>query len=161
MSDLFYINEIANDEDLKSSQPGSYTSDSNNLFSINLFIKALNKALNKVNESVEILAKINPSSTIYERNVDETKLLVEFVTNLDLVGKILDEFQKGTSILNENSEELVDLFTALNDAFSATKLKISIFSISKDIKYANESIETLNRLLKLFENMKEAIISST
>jgi hypothetical protein len=164
MTDLYQINEIAQQKgnDDKKNTGNGYQSDVTNLSAINLFVKAVQRALDKVSESVEILGQIkDPNGTAENRSLEDSNRLVKFVEGLDLAMKIVDEFQKGTSILNDNTPELVDLFTKLNDAFSIVKLRISMFSITKDMKYAESSKETLNIILELFKNMRNSIINAT
>lgn len=156
MTDLFHLNEIANDQ--QSSKNVTYKTDNTHLSSANLFIKALQKALSKIHDAISILSKIkNPHGTAVDRDLEDSNLLVEFVENLDLAGKIVDEFQRGTSILNEGGADVVSLFEKLNEAFSAIKIKINLFSIFKDIKHANDAIDTLNAALKIFESMRDTV----
>lgn len=164
MTDLYQINEIAQQKggDENKNLPVGYQSDITNLSAINLFVKAVQRALDKVNESVEILGQIkDPNGTAENRSLEDSNRLVKFVENLDLAMKIVDEFQKGTSILHDNTTELVDLFTKLNDGFSIVKLRISMFSITKDMKYAETSTETLKIILELFKNMRNSIMNAT
>ncbi len=162
--DLYQINEIAQQQgnDDKKNTGNRYQTDVTNLSAINLFVKAVQKALDKVNASIEILNQIkDPHGTPETRSLDDSNRLVKFVENLELAIKIVDEFQKGTSILHDNTPELVSLFTKLNDGFSMVKLRISMFSITKDMKYAESSTETLKIILELFKNMRNSIMNAT
>ena len=157
MSDLFFLNEL-DKEDKKPIQV--YANDNSYLSSVTIFIKALNKASDKIGEAIEIISKVkNNNSTVIDRDAEDARLLVSFLENINLVGKILDEFQKGTSILNDNSiPEVVQIFTDLNNAFSLARIKLNLFSISKDLKYANEIKGAIANILKLFEAIKQAVV---
>lgn len=156
MSDLFFLNEL--DKIPEDKPQSTYKTDVGHSASVNLFIKALQKVNEKINDAIETLSKVkNPRATVTERDTEDSKLLVEFVNHLDLAGKILDEFQKGTSILNDNSVEIEQLFTFLNTSFTNARLKVSLFSIMMDLKYANEAINIVEATLKIFYNMKETI----
>lgn len=162
MSDLFYINEFLDQDDKNNDRKITYKTDVSHLASVNLFIKALQKAEEKVQEAITILEKVkNPHSTVVERDAEDSRLLVRFVSTLDLAGKIIDEFQKGTSILDDGSQDIIALFTNLNTAFSNTRLKINIFSVTKNQKHANDAIANIRMTLKLFNNMKEAMQKQT
>ncbi len=156
MSDLFFLNELDKIPEDKSN--AIYKTDVSHAGSINLFIKALQKAEKKINDAIATFSKVkNPRGTAAERDYEDSNLLVEFVTHLDLAGKILDEFQKGTSILNDNSQEIEQIFTYLNNSFTNARLKVSLFSVMMDLKYANEAIEIIQITLKFFYNMKDTI----
>jgi hypothetical protein len=158
MSDLFFLNELAK-QDVKSQS--TYTSDNNELSSVNIFIKALNKVSDKIDEAIDNISKLKkPHSTVAERDSEDCLLLVTFVENINLAGKILDEFQKGTSILHDNTPELVNLFTDLNNGFTMARIKLNLFSITHNLKYANETKNTISNILKLFETMKEVVINA-
>ena len=158
MSDLFFLNELEK-QDVKG-QP-SYTSDNNDLAAVNIFIKALNKTSDKIDEAIDIISKVKKShSTVAERDSEDSLLLVTFMENINLAGKILDEFQKGTSILNDNTPEMVKLFTDLNNGFAIARIKLNLFSITHDLKYAHETKNTISNILKLFEKMKEVVINA-
>lgn len=154
MTDLYQINEILQkkpDNELKTNHPNAcYQSDTNHLSTINLFIKAVQKALDQVNKSIEIIDSIN------ENEAKDPKLMVEFAKNLTLAGQIMEEFQKGTAILYDDTPNLVNLFNKLNDAFTIVRMRISMFAITKDKKYSFSAIETLNIILLLFQNIKKS-----
>lgn len=158
MSDLFFLNEL----DKQDVQKSSYTSDNNNLMSVNLFIKALKKVSDTIDEAVNTLSTIKkPNGTILERDTEDSILLVAFMEHTDLAGKILDEFQKGTSILHDNNtEELIQLFTELNSAFTIARIKLNLFSITKNIKYTEEIKGGISNILILFEQIKSVIIDT-
>ncbi len=106
MTDLYQINEIAQQKgnDDKKNTGNGYQSDVTNLSAINLFVKAVQRALDKVSESVEILGQIkDPNGTAENRSLEDSNHLVKFVEGLDLAMKIVDELQKGTAILNDNT----------------------------------------------------------
>jgi hypothetical protein len=156
MSDLFFLNEL---EKSDSKPKTSYANDNSHLSSVSIFIKALNRASDKIDEAITIIPKIkNLHGTANERDEEDSKLLVNFVESIDLAGKILDEFQKGTSILNDNTPEVVQIFTELNNEFGIARIKLNLFSITKDLKYGAETKETIANILKLFETMKEVIL---
>jgi hypothetical protein len=159
MSDLFFLNELEK-KDVKSQL--TYTSDNNEISSVNIFIKALNKTSDKIDEAIDTISKVKkPHSTVAERDGEDSFLLVTFMENINLAGKILDEFQKGTSILNDNTPEMVKLFTDLNSGFAIARIKLNLFSITHDLKYAKETKNTINNILKLFEKMKGAVINAS
>jgi hypothetical protein len=155
MSDLFVLNEleIENKQSLQ-----NYTNDNNYLSTVAIFIKALNRAIEKIDESEIILSKIkNINGTILDRDEEDSQLLVDFVKSIDLAGKILDEFQKGTSILNDNNEELAKLFSDLNQSFSLARSKLNLFAITKNLKYGNETKKVIENTLAIFHEMKKVI----
>ncbi len=167
MSDLHYINQIS--EIGKAVAKNNYTTDIHHVSSANLFIKALNKALEKINAAVAILplikhhnfkelAKNTENLTLF---IEDAKLLVEFASHLELAGKIIDEFQKGTTILDENMKDFIDFFQSLYSAFSTVRLKITVFAIKKELKYAEEATSALRNIIDLFEKMKTSITPST
>ena len=158
MSDLFFLNEL--DKITEDKPQNTYKTDVGHSASVNLFIKALQKTIEKINDGIETLSKVKkPRATAIERDHEDSKLLVEFIHHLDLASKILDEFQKGTSILSDNAVEIEQLFTFLNASFTNARLKVGLFSVMMDLKYANEAIEIIESTLKLFYNMKETIES--
>lgn len=156
MSDLFFLNEF----DKQDKKPiHTYANDNSHLSSVTIFIKALNKVSEKIDEAIEIISKVkNINGTNLERDYEDSKLLARFVETTNLASKILDEFQKGTSILNDNTPEVVQIFKDLNSAFSLVLIKLNLFSITKDLKYADEIKGTIANILTLFEKMKEAVI---
>ncbi len=151
MTDLYQINEISQagtDDKPKVTPPNAgYRSDSNYLSTVNLFIKAIQKALDQVNRSVEIVDLTNEKAN--------HELMTEFFSNLNLAKQIVEEFQKGTAILYEDTPELINLFNQLHEAFTIVKLKISIFIITKDKKHSAGAIQQLNNVLGVFQNMKK------
>lgn len=157
MSELFFLNELPN-QDIKAKP--TYINDNTIIGSVNLFIKALNKVLLIIDESVNILAKIH-NTKISDRSLEDSKLFATFTENINLASKILDEFQKGTSILNDNTPEVIKLFTELNNAFSIARMKLSLFSITYDLKYTKDIKDIILNRLQLFEEMKEVIITQS
>lgn len=155
MSDLFFLNELDKEEN-KPSAP--YANDNSNLSAVTIFIKALNKATEKIDEAINTLSKVkNIDGTVIDRDKEDAELLVSFIKSLELAGKILDEFQKGTSILNDNTPEVVEIFRELNESFSIARIKLTLFSITKDLKYADETKKVIRNTIILFNVMKETI----
>jgi hypothetical protein len=157
MSELFFLNELPN-QDIKAKP--TYINDNTIIGSVNLFIKALNKVLFIIDESVNILAKIHNTQTS-DRSLEDSKLFATFSENINLASKILDEFQKGTSILNDNTPEMIKLFTELKNAFSIARMKLSLFSITYDLKYTKDIKDIILNRLELFEEMKKVIITQS
>jgi hypothetical protein len=155
MSDLFLLNEL---EMEKKQDLQTYQNDNSYLSSITIFIKALNKAAEKIDEAIAALSKVkNINGTAIDRDKEDSELLVNFVKSIELAGKILDEFHKGTSILNDDNEELIKLFADLNNYFSIARIKLNLFSITKDLKYADETKKVIDSTLQIFNRIKEVI----
>ena len=157
MSDLYKINDIIlQDENQKQSVnvKSSYKTETNNIVAINIFVKAIQKALDKIHEAIILIAKVK---NFDERSAEDLSLLIEFSNNLNLAGKIIDEFQKATAILYDDTPEIISLFKNLNETFSVVRLRISVFAIKKERVYADAIIESLNIILKLFKTMQNTI----
>jgi len=157
MSELFFLNELQR-QDVKVKP--TYTTDNSNIASVNLFITALNKISDTIDIAVDALSKINHQK-ISNRSSDDVKLLTTFTENINLASKILDEFQKGTSILHDDTPDFVNLLTELNNTFSTARMKLSLFAITYDLKYTKEVQDIIYNVLKLFEKLKSVVTDTS
>ena len=158
MTDLYMLNELEENE----KKPPKHTYQNTDTISstVNLFIKAINKALAKITASEALLDEIgDPRATALERDNNQTKALVEFVSNLNLAGKIVTEFHKSTSVIPHDLADLESLFEMINNTFFSVEVMINLFSITKNPEYATSSKELLINILKMFEQIKESISS--
>lgn len=158
MTDLYTLNEMSVDKQTNTPIKHSYETNNNNVANVKLFIKAIHKALEKISSAEKLLSEIgDPQHTALERNDQQSEALANFASDLDLAGKIVDEFQKSTAIISHDLAELAGLFESIHETFTSARLMISMFAVLKDEKYAENAKTLLLNVLKMFESMKSSI----
>ena len=152
MTELYQLNELNDNQSPSIQKANNYVSDINNDFAMHIFIKAINKTIEKVNESISIRKQLGENMMAIP--AENSQLMIDFLNNLDLASKIVTEFQQSTSILYTDIPELINLFEILNQTFIHLKIKINMFSITKNLKYAYEAIINLNSAHKAFASIQ-------
>ncbi len=173
MSDLYQINDIlqqktktSDDSDEKRSGDAlhgvtqqQYKSDVSHAVLIGLFVKAIDKVLIKIRESLKLLKRLkSPIAMPEARDANDTRVLAEFVTNLEFVDTIIVEFNKAISVVDRDTPtDVIKFFETLHKAFAHASIKNNLFIITKKTHYGEEMIQTFEQLMQLFKTMQQTI----